>query len=445
MMKRELVGILSACLALSLGGAVMAACAPTEPEVTEGAVYVTEAKSFWAGVGSGYLSFEYKEEPETPAEGERYGYVFHVMVDSGDGYSSYMSGNWELEGTEGSYGTLSLTGYWDSTIENPTMLDGAESGVAKEYEPTDGKYTIGVSIPSAGVLNFMLDPVADKVGEGERPEPEKPCTNHVDENGDGKCDVCGEDMPEEEQPSEGEVQVLLTAQASIEPFEGYTVTAEAKLELYTDERWAMFVKTDADPANPDFVEAASGTYTVDTTTYVTTLTVTEQLVENSLPVTFTVNCDASAYPELAYSAEVAYTSAGFTFNFAFTDIEEEEPAKTPLVTLTGTSSISPFEGFTVNANAKLELYEDGTWTLFIKTDADPANPDFTEAASGAYTNTQTEMTLTVTEELMKESLPETIEVAVNAATYPTIGYSTDFTYTSTGFDFAFELTGTMEM
>ena len=99
-MKRKLVGILSACLALSLGGAVLAACAPTEPEVTEGAIYVTEAKSFWAGVGSGYLSFEYKEEPETPAEGERYGYVFHVMVDSGDGYSSYMSGNWELECSE---------------------------------------------------------------------------------------------------------------------------------------------------------------------------------------------------------------------------------------------------------------------------------------------------------------------------------------------------------
>ena len=123
-----------------------------------------------------------------PAEGERYGYVFHVMVDSGDGYSSYMSGNWELEETEGNYGTLSLIGYWDSSIKNPTMLDGAQSGVAKTYEPTDGKYTIGVSIPSAGVLDFVLDPANDKVEEGETPEPEKPCTNHVDENGDGNVD-----------------------------------------------------------------------------------------------------------------------------------------------------------------------------------------------------------------------------------------------------------------
>ena len=442
-MKRKLVGILSVCLALSLGG-ILAACAPTEPEVTEGAIYVTEAKSFWAGVGSGYLSFEYKEEPEMPVEGERYGYVFHVMVDSGDGYSSYMSGNWELEEMEGNYGTLSLTGYWDSSIKNPTMLDGAQSGVAKEYEPTDGKYTIGVSIPSAGVLDFVLDPVNDKVGEGETPEPEKPCINHVDENGDGKCDVCGEDMPTE-QPSEGEVQVLLTAKASIEPYPGYTVNAEAKLELYTDETWVMSVKTDANPANPDFVEAASGTFAVDMTTYAMTLTVTEEAVEESLPETFTVNCDASAYPELAYSANIAYNSAGFTLNFAFSNVEAEESVKTPLVILTGTSSISPYEGFTVNADAKLELYEDGTWALFIKTDANPAQPDFVKAASGTYTNTQTEMTLTVTEETMEESLPDTITVAVNAATYPTIGYSADFTYTSAGFDFEFELMGSMEM
>lgn len=194
---RKATGILMACVALTFGAGTMAACKPEEPQVTEGAIYVTEAKSFWAGVGSGYLSFEYREEPAEPVEGERYGYVFHVMVDSGDGYSSYMSGNWELEGEEGSYGTLSLTGYWDESIENPTMLDGAESGVAKEYEPTDGKYTIGVSIPSAGVLDFTLDPADDKVGEGETPEPEKPGPEEPDES---------------EKPSEGEGQLTLQSE-----------------------------------------------------------------------------------------------------------------------------------------------------------------------------------------------------------------------------------------
>lgn len=331
---KKATGILMACVALTFGVGTMAACKPEEPEVTEGAIYVTEAKSFWAGVGSGYLSFEYKEEPQEPVEGERYGYVFHVMVDSGDGYSSYMSGNWELEGEEGSYGTLTLTGYWDASIENPTMLDGAESGVAKEYEPTDSKYTIGVSIPSAGVLDFTLDPVANKVGEGETPgpdepdEPDTPCTEHVDEDGDGKCDVCGEDMPTE-QPSEGEVQLTLKAEASIEPFEGYTVTAEAKIELYTDNTWVMSVKTDANPSQTDYVEAASGTWALDMTTYAMTLTVTEETMEDSLPETFVVNCDISGYPELAYSAEVDYTSAGFTFEFSFAESDETEPEPEP--------------------------------------------------------------------------------------------------------------------
>ena len=79
---RKATGILMACIALTFGAGTMAACKPEEPQVTEGAIYVTEAKSFWAGVGSGYLSFEYREEPAEPVEGERYGYVFHVMVDS---------------------------------------------------------------------------------------------------------------------------------------------------------------------------------------------------------------------------------------------------------------------------------------------------------------------------------------------------------------------------
>lgn len=236
--------------------------------------------------------------------------------------TSWMSGTWALEEENGTYGTLTLIGNWSTEIDDPTRLDGAESGVAKEYELQDGEYHIGVYISGGGVFDFTLDPVKDKVGEGEEmpSEPEEPCTKHVDEDKDGKCDVCGEDMPTE-QPSEGEVQVLMTAKASV----------------------------------------------------------------------------------------------------------------------------SPFEGFTVNAEAKLELYEDGTWALFIKTDADPANPDFVEAASVTYTNTQTEMTLTVTEETKEESLPDTITVTVNAATYPTIGYSADFTYISTGFDFEFELMGSMEM
>lgn len=40
MMKKKLVGILSACLAFLLGG-MLAACAPDAPETKEGEVYRT--------------------------------------------------------------------------------------------------------------------------------------------------------------------------------------------------------------------------------------------------------------------------------------------------------------------------------------------------------------------------------------------------------------------
>lgn len=42
MMKRKLVGILSAVLAL---GGILAACAPDEPTAQEGTVYLTEIAS----------------------------------------------------------------------------------------------------------------------------------------------------------------------------------------------------------------------------------------------------------------------------------------------------------------------------------------------------------------------------------------------------------------
>lgn len=318
-MKKKLVGILSAVLALSLGAGILTACAPDEPTAQEGAVYLTESQTLYTVTGIGYLSFEYVPEPEMPVEGEVYGNVFHVMATGSNNIeecTSWMSGTWALEEENSLFGTLTLIGNWSTEIDDPTRLDGAESGVAKEYELKDGEYYIGVYISGGGVFDFTLDPVKDKVRECEETpsEPEEPCTKHVDEDKDGKCDVCAEDVPTE-QPSE--VQVLLTAKASIQPYEGFTVNAEAKLELYTDETWAMSVKTDANPAQTDYQEAASGTWALDSATYVTTLTVTEQLVENSLPATFTIAADYSAMPTIGYSASITYTNM-IAFTFALT-------------------------------------------------------------------------------------------------------------------------------
>ena len=41
---RKATGILMACIALTFGAGTMAACKPEEPQVTEGAIYVTEGQ-----------------------------------------------------------------------------------------------------------------------------------------------------------------------------------------------------------------------------------------------------------------------------------------------------------------------------------------------------------------------------------------------------------------
>ena len=204
-MKKKffLAGLTSLSLACSVAG--FAACTPDAPEAQEGTIYQTGVETFWVGVGKAYMTFEYAEEPETPEEGAIYGYVFNVNVDAGDGYSSWLTGSWELSEDES---TLTLTATWQEG-DNSTYLADATSGQTKTYTAADGEFTIGVNLPSAGTVNFTLNPETDKVGEEQTPEePEEPeCTEHVDADGVGKCDNCGEDMPAETP----EVAMTLTA------------------------------------------------------------------------------------------------------------------------------------------------------------------------------------------------------------------------------------------
>ena len=144
-MKKKffLAGLTSLCLACSVAG--FAACAPDAPEAQEGTIYQTGVETFWVGVGKAYMTFEYAEEPETPEEGAIYGYVFNVNVDAGDGYSSWLTGSWELSEDES---TLTLTATWQEG-DNSKYLADATSGQAKTYTAADGEFTIGVNLPSA--------------------------------------------------------------------------------------------------------------------------------------------------------------------------------------------------------------------------------------------------------------------------------------------------------
>lgn len=412
-MKKKLLGLfmLVMCVVLSLG--VLAACNNT-PEKPEGGSWTCYSENkIWTKILT--LKFEDSE-------------TFKVY----SGSDQWIEGKYKFAKDPGT-STLTL---WNADVAIP----GVEKNGEKTYEPVDGVYTIEFDHGSGGKSKFLFQPPQDGTKPGEETnQPKPPCDTHIDANKDGKCDECGADMPKEE----AKVQVAMTAKASVEIPNVMTVNADAKLDLYDDNTWIMSIKTDADPSVTDFIVAAKGTFTTDTTTYASTLTVCEQTNANSLPATITVNCDASDYPKLAYNANVAYISNGLTLNFSFSN---SEPVKEPMVTLTGKASASPYEGYTVNAEAKLDLYENNTWVLFIKTDANPAQTDYQEAASGTWAldSATYVTTLIVTEQLVENSLPATFTIAADYSAMPTIGYSASITYTNM-IAFTFALTGSMIM
>ena len=348
-MKKKffLAGLTSLCLACSVAG--FAACAPDAPGAQEGTIYQTGVETFWVGVGKAYMTFEYVEEPETPEEGAIYGYVFNVNVDAGDGYSSWLTGSWELSEDES---TLTLTATWQEG-DNSTYLADATSGQAKTYTAADGEFTIGVNLPSAGTVNFTLNPETDKVGEEQTPEePEEPeCTEHVDADGDGKCDNCGEDMPAETP----EVAMTLTASTA--------AGQSAKIELMSDNTWALSISYYSGGA---YTPTASGTYALDAA-YNMVLTVTEDTAEVLPEESYTFACD---YATQTYSGTIEVKNVpvvgDLTLNFTTgkaTDPEPEpEPEPEPGEALYTSNVASIYSG---QGSAYLALEEGGVFNVYV--------------------------------------------------------------------------------
>lgn len=346
-MKKKflLAGLTSLCLACSVAG--FAACAPDAPETQEGTIYQTGVETFWVGVGKAYMTFEYVEEPETPEEGAIYGYVFNVNVDAGDGYSSWLKGSWELSEDES---TLTLTATWQEG-DNSTYLADATSGQAKTYTAADGEFTIGVNLPSAGTVNFTLNPETDKVGEEQTPEePEEPeCTEHVDANNDGKCDNCGEDMPAETP----EVAMTLTASTA--------AGQSAKIELMSDNTWALSISYYSGGA---YTPTASGTYALDAA-YNMVLTVTEDTAEVLPEESYTFACD---YATQTYSGTIEVKNVpvvgDLTLNFTTGEATdpEPEPEPEPGEALYTSNVASVYSG---QGSAYLALEEGGVFNVYV--------------------------------------------------------------------------------
>lgn len=301
--KKKLVIILSVVGVIVLAAVIAIAVIFTrEPEAPpaagESVVYQTKSESFWETFGSGYMTFEIVEEPADPVEGELYGQVFRVWALNDGKWEDWLIGKWEMNEDKT---RLTLTATWEAG-DNSTSLTDAESGVAKVYTAQDGKFGIGVSYPggNTGKVTFTLDPVADKVGEGETVTP--PCTGHVDENGDGVCDKCGENMPAETPAA----TVALTLTAST------AAGQSAKIELLSDNTWKLSI---CYYTGGEYVETAGGTYALDAAYYMV-LTVTSDPADVLAEDTYTLECD---YGSMTYFGTIVCNVPGageMTFEFA---------------------------------------------------------------------------------------------------------------------------------
>lgn len=389
-MKNKLFGF--ALLGVASASFVLASCQAEPPAAKEGVIYQTDVESFWVGVGHAYMSFEYVEEA---AEGELSGYVFKVNVDAGDGYSAWLSGTYALEEENGVYGDLTLTGNWDASSESPTTLDGTTPGVAKTYALEDGVYTIGVGIPSAGVIDFELDPVADKVGEDKEPSDSDSGSSSSEESTSTDSDTTPDKT----------VQVCLVGESRA-AMGGMEVKAEGKLDVYTDATWEFAVKT-TPGMSEDYLIAASGTWAVDMTTYVTTLTVVEETAPDSMPDALTLNVDYADPSNLVYTCEFDFVSAGMTFEFSLSN-RASEPEKTVQLSL----SASTEDG----KAGKIDLYTDSTWALGISY---YPGMDYVETASGTYAmDGYAGMTLTVVADQANVLSEDAYAVSFDAVSSP---------------------------
>ena len=387
-MKRRFITILSAiCLVLSMSlVAACSGCSKKPPKAGDGVVYQTGAQSFWVGVGQAYMTFENVAEPEQKEENALYGNVFYVRVssDSGKTYSPWLSGKWEMseEKTE-----LTLTATWESG-DNSTSLADATSGEAKKYTADGGKFTIGVNLPSAGKVNFTLDPVNDKVGEGETPVPPAECTEHIDANKDGKCDKCGKDMPTPP-PASGEKEVQLTMKS-----EANEAGQIGRILMYGDNTWEFSVCFYGDTYNP----MASGTWAIRQDYSAMDLTVTNDeaniLGGNNIVVTM----DASNPADIKYATTVNCNipqvgELSFAMNKA---ANEEQPTPEPSTPSTPSDDTLKSEeaSFWGGVGKAYIEFNDSDKTFAVKVNA--GDGKFSPWLSGTYTLADNVLKLTAT-------------------------------------------------
>lgn len=366
----SIVGVIILAVVITLS--VLLTRKPEKPPVQEGAIYQTESKIIWSGVaGVAYISFEYVEEPETPEEGQLYGYVFKVMADGSTDVTKctpWLTGKWELEENNGTYGELKLTAMWDDNNDDATKLTNATSGEAKTYTLDGDVYKIEVSFSAGANLTFTMNPNT-KLSGNERPSTPcsafvdidgdgvcdncghpapSACTEFIDANNDGLCDNCGHALP-------GEKNIIL--EAADTTMGGFL---KAKIHIIQDsEIWRMTFA-----AGDTAQEIGTGTYVEETGKFVMTV---DTNPHNMIKVdTFDVAIDNTDPEGAIYTCDLVLVIQGGVgdMGFSFTGREvAAEPEPDPLppaeltVSLNGKADIMGF----MESTATIEIYDNDTF------------------------------------------------------------------------------------
>ncbi|MCM1284548.1 MAG: hypothetical protein NC213_02750 [Acetobacter sp.] len=115
---------------------------------------------------------------------------------------------------------------------------------------------------------------------------------------------------------------------------------------------------------------------------------------------------------------------------------DPEPVKPEVQLALAATDTIEFYGTEYTCNAKLDLYNDGTWAMQVQVPG--MFEDYTDAASGTWTlNDDYSMTMKVEKQTVENSLPETFKVNCDISGYPNLAYNGEAAF-NTGY-FAFNL------
>lgn len=373
MTKKKNFAVLILAVLMMLVVGLFTACNNT-PEPPEGGSWITNSSNkIWTKT----LTLKFEDEE-----------TFRVY----SGSDVWITGNYKFEKNPGT-STLTL---WNADVAIPNTEKNGE----KTYEPNEeGVYYIEFDHGAGGTSKFNFQPPQDGTKPGTGAEnPPTECTEHVDTNpADGKCDVCGEDMPNET-PSE-QVQLTMTATAT----SGY-VTAYGKVECMTNNTWKLSIDYTGEG---NYTETASGTWAMEGYTAIK-LTVTADAANVLANDDYTVSIDATDQQNIKYASTIVCNIpqvGELTFN-----LSNVPPVSVQLeMTATATSGY-------VTAYGKIECMTDNTWKLSIDYTGEG---NYTETASGTWAmNGYTGMTLTVVTDTADVIAEDTVAVAFDMTTTP---------------------------